>query len=238
MTGTTYTLRVINESSSLWDMCVYQVDPDLGPSNAMSLAWFSKPSQPTTTLTFKWTIDYSFVWAETGQLIPGVYFDATQNWPADPSIVAPSTPDKAGNQVGFTKSGGAFTFTSTPVRDAKPGLLYIQQETTIPENQASVGIGMSGAGAFAVQAKPNIRLNLSPHPVYWLAAGSFAQGEVLDIGAINGPTDVRFPPNVYSMTAVLNALNQWTVKPTGQVNALEHKRVVAQEHRNQLAGAK
>jgi rhizosphere induced protein len=237
MSGTTYTLRVVNKSNSQWDMCVYQVDPDIGLPNVMSLAWFSKSAHDGTSVTFRWTLDYSFIWAETGQLVPGVYFDATQIWPADPTIVAPATAQKAGNQVGLTKSDGAFTFTSTPTPGASSGSLYIKQDGTIPSNRVSVGVGMSGSGTFAVQGKPNINLNFTPHPVYWLAAGSFAQGEVLDIGSINNPTDIRFPANVYSLTAVLDERNEWSVKSTEQVNARDHKRIVGQ-HRNQMAGSR
>lgn len=235
MSGTTYTLRVVNNSGDLWDMCVYQVDPDIAVSNVMSLAWFTKTASDSTTVTFKWTIDYSFVWSETGQLLPGVYFDATQVWPADPQIVGTSTKDKAGNQVGFGYKNGAFSFTSTPTPNAQQGSLYVRQDDSIPKDTASVGIGMGGSGTFAVQAKPNVNLNFKPHPVYYLAAGQYHQGEVLDIGAINNPTDVRFPANIYSMTAVLDEANRWTVSPTKGLNSRDYKRVIAQ--RDELAGA-
>jgi hypothetical protein len=237
MSGTTYTLRVINNSSSLWDMCVYQIDPDIGNPNVMSLAWFTKAAQPTTTVAFTWTLDYSFVWDETGQLVPGVYFDATQTWPADPKTVGVSTPTVAGNQIGLTNDQGAFTFTSTGTSGARPGSLYISQDGTIPPNKISVGIGMSGAGTFVVQGEPNIHLSLTPHPIYWLAAGTFTSGEVLDIGEINNPVGITFPVNTYSMTATLGQDDMWTVTPTSQVNARDHRRPAAQ-HRNQLAGSR
>lgn len=237
MSGTTYTLRVINDSDSLWDMCVYQVDPDIGVPKVMSLAWFTKPAMPTTTVTFTWTVDYSFIWCETGQLIPGVYFDASQHWPADPKVVRASTPAIAGNQIGFTDDKGAFTFTSTETPGAREGSLYVNQDGTIPPNKVSVGLGMSGAGTYAVQGKPNVHLNFTPHPVYWLAAGTFTTGEVLDMGEINNPVAITFPVNTYSLTATLDQSDLWTVNQTAQVNARDHKRPAAQ-HRNQLAGTR
>jgi rhizosphere induced protein len=238
MASTQYTLRVVNQSSNFFDMCVYQEDPDLGVQDALSLAWFAKPAYPTTTVVFRWTIDYSFIWSETGELIPGVFFDASQVWPADPSVNGVSSPDHAGNQIGFSHpSDRAYTFTSTPTPGARTGSLYIKEDATIPLKRAAVGIGMSGSGTFAVQSQPNMNLNFTPHPVYYLAAGTFSEGEVLDIAAITNPTDVQFPPGVFSMTATLLENNSWKVGPSANTNAMEHKQIIA-SRRQQLVGAR
>jgi len=234
MAGTQYTLRVINNSKSFWDMCVYQMDPDLAAKGAMSLAWFSKPAYSTTTVKFNWSIDYSFTWSETGELVPGVFFDATQVWPADPSTVGVSTATAAGNQIGFTYPGRAFNFTSTPTPGAKAGSLYIKEDGSIPEGRASVGIGMSGAGTFAFQGMPNVTMNLTPHPVYYLVAGSYVQGEVLDIATMTDAVSIQFPDNVYSMTATLSSVNTWSVAPSAQVNSLKYKQVIAEERSKML----
>lgn len=227
MAGTQYTLRVVNDSTNFVDMCMYQEDPNIGVPKVMSLAWFAKPAYPTTTVVFRWTVDYSFVWSETGTLVPGVYFDASQSWPADPSVLSPSTEVKAGNQIGISHpSAGAYTFTSTPSPGAQKGSLYIKEDPNIPLKRASVGIGMSGAGTFAVQSQPNLNLTFTPHPIYYLAAGTYTQGEVLDVGSITNPTDIRFPAGVFSMTARLGEDNSWKVDPTRSVNALEQKQVI------------
>ncbi|WP_202919386.1 hypothetical protein [Saccharothrix deserti] len=221
-------------STNLVDMCVFQKDPSIGVPDVMSLAWFAKSSHPTTQQTFRWTIDYSFVWSETGTLKPGVFFDASQTWPADPGVVKPSTPTVAGNQIGFGRPEGAYTFTSAPTPGAEAGTLYVKQGSDLPLRQASVGIGMSGAGAFAVQAQPNLNLNFTPHPTYFLAAGTYQQGEVLNVGTITNVLPVEFPPNVYSMTATLNPDNSWTLVSTAEINALDTKDEIA-ERRGALA---
>ncbi|MCS7484053.1 hypothetical protein ACFFQW_31495 [Umezawaea endophytica] len=237
MTGTQYTLRVVNNSTNFVDMCMYQEDPNLGVPNVVSLAWFAKPAYETTTVVFRWTVDYSFVWSETGELIPGVYFDASQTWPADPSTVGTSTDTKAGNQIGFSHpSPNAYTFTSTPFPGAKVGSLYVTENPNVPLRRSSVGIGMSGAGTFAVQAQPNLNLTFTPHPVYYLAAGTYSQGEVLDIASMTNPTDIRFPDGVFSMTATLTKNNSWVVNDTPAANALEHKQSLT-DRRRVLAGA-
>ena len=81
--GTQYTLRFKN-NSTLPD--VYQKNPGQDiHKNLFPLAWFSKVCNPKTTFTFKWTIDCSFVWSETGELVPGVFFDASEVKDADPA---------------------------------------------------------------------------------------------------------------------------------------------------------
>ncbi len=209
MSGTKYTLNFVNNSSLTGDACVYQQDPDINDPNVMSLAWFCKPATPTTTVRFEWTIDYSFVWSETGKLQPGVMFTASQDWPADLT---------SSNQVQFTKVGGAYTFQNQQ-QGPQPGTLYVNQDGTITPNQASVGIGMSGSGTFAVQSQPNITAMFTPHPQYWITFGDFSQGEVLDITQITSDANIDFGVNNYSMTAILNADNTWTVEQTSATNA-------------------
>lgn len=48
---------------------------------------------------------------------------------------------------------------------------------------------------------------------YWVTAGDFEQGEVLDVTEIANAAAVVFPPGVFAMTAVLGANNTWTVSP-------------------------
>jgi len=208
--GTQYTLRFINNSQNTAVACVYQTDPDIGVPNVMSLAWFAKGAAPTTHVAFTWQIDYCFVWSEVGTLAPGVMFDASQAWDADLL---------ASNQVSFTCQGGVYTFANQQAGPS-PGSLTILEDSTLPANQAAVGIGVSKKPAYVVQAQPNWNLTFRPKPRYFITFGTFLEGEVLDVQSISHKAEVRFPPNVYSMTAILNPDNTWNVKPTSEVNAL------------------
>lgn len=230
VSATDYRLKVINNSTNYSDFCVYQQDPDLGVPDVHTLAWFSKPLFPSTVANFTWEIDYSFVWSETGVLRPGVLFEASQVWYADPG-------DMKQNQVLFTHLQQAYTFehgdaVGTPQR----GTLYIKEMSTIPLKQASVGIGMAGSGTFAVQAEPNQTLTFTPHPRYWITAGTYEQGEVLDIGAISDSAEIDFPPNVYNMTAILNPDNTWTVEATRDIDFPQLK-VERIRRRRELVGS-
>lgn len=205
----TYSLIFQNNSSNAGDVCVYQQAPDLGVPNVMSLAWFAKYTFPTTQVQFSWQINYNFVWSQTGVLVPGVMFIASQS---------PSANLSSSNQITLDYQQSAYEFTNQTV-GAEPGSLYITETQNIPLSQAAVGIGMSGVGTFVVQAQPNLNLVFTPHPTYWITFGTYQPGQVLDIEEINNPAQITFPPNVYSMTAILQPDNTWTVQPTQAINA-------------------
>ncbi len=207
--GVQYSLNAVNNSTQQGNICVYQSDPNVNDPRVMSLAWFSKPVAPTTKTKFTWTIDYSFVWSETGTLTPGVIFDASQNPPADLSVT---------NQITFTQAGGAYNFINQTTGPSA-GNLFILEDGNIPSFGASVGIGMSGAGTFAVPSQPNTTLIFSPHPKYWITFGNYMPGEVMDITSISQEAEIAFPINVYSMTATFGADNTWTVGTTAAANA-------------------
>ncbi len=199
-----YSLTFKNNSTRSGSAAVYQTSPNL-PPGAMSLVWFSKFANPNTQIVFQWQIDYSFVWAQTGVLKPGVVFLAAQMWQADLS---------SSNQVTFSQQGGMFTFQNQGP-GPQQGTLYILENNTISLNQAAVGIGMSGAGTFVVQALPNYKLSFTPQPQYWITFGDYIQGQVLDVTTIPSPARVDFPAGVYSMTATLNQDDSWTIQPSG-----------------------
>lgn len=201
---TNYSLTVVNNSTQFQNLCVYQKPVDLGVPNAMSLAWLTAPAWPTTTVTFNWTLDYCFVWSQTGSLQPGVTFKAQQTWAADPD-------DLTKNQVLFSYENNAFTFQhGNAAGTAQLGSLYIRELSGVPVSTATVGIGMSNAGVFAVQAEPNMNLVFTPHPEYWLTAGTFEQGAVLDIEQITNEAAVPFD-GTFDMVATLSSQNTWTV---------------------------
>lgn len=79
---------------------------------------------------------------------------------------------------------------------------------------AMVGIGLSNAATFAVPAQPNVNLVFTPHPEYWVTAGTFTHGQVLDIEEITNEVAVPFDAT-FTMTAVLDSQNNWTVTPVG-----------------------
>ena len=203
-TGQTYSIVFENDSPNNWTFVCFQNQPTGLPNDYVSLAWFAQPAAPNTKIIFSWQIDYSFVWSQTGTLTPGVVFTASQTFPTQGLT--------AQNEISFTREpNGAFNFVNQTTGPS--GALTINQESTIPFNTASVGIGMSGAGTFAVPAQPNINVTFVPTPTYYIAFGqSVQQGEVLNIAQFSDVKQVIFPVNQYEVTAVLQANNTWSIQ--------------------------
>lgn len=199
--GQTYSITFSNNSSTPGTACLYQQDPNhLG--NVLPLAWFARPAYQGMSVIFSWTIDYSFFWAETGTLMPGVQVNPGQTIPADTQ--------NSNNIVLSAPAPYDFRF-GNPQRGPQPGTFYITCDATIPTNTATVGIGMSGAGTFAVQAQPNYNNVFTPHPSYWLTFGNYQQGQALDVYGMGESVEVSFPGNVYDMRVTLNPNNTFTV---------------------------
>jgi hypothetical protein len=181
---------------------MYQTDPKFDQEdNVMSLAWFAKTAHPDTKVNFEWDVDYSFVWSETGELKPGVVFEASQVLSADLNN---------SNAAVFDYDSNAFLF-EAPISNGKAGSLQISETGNIPFDTAAVGIGMSGAGTFVKPAQPNKKLKFTPHPVYWITSGTFEQGEVLDIEELTNSQKLVFAPNQYSITVILQEDNTWKI---------------------------
>jgi hypothetical protein len=110
----------------------------------------------------------------------------------------------------------SYSFSTPQTAGAQSGTLYIHQEKTIPPQPEDgtvtvAGIGMSGVGTFVKQVEPNMLLEFTPHPEYWITFGNYTQGEVMDITEISSTAQINFAPNVYSMKAILNEDNTWTI---------------------------
>ncbi|PSL55998.1 hypothetical protein B0I31_104289 [Saccharothrix carnea] len=202
--STRYTLDVRNDSTQFQDLCVYQHAVDLGVPNALSLAWLTAPAWPDTTVTFEWDLDYCFVWSAAGSLRPGVRFEARETWPADPEGLTE-------NQVLFDYADGAYRFVpGKATGDPQLGSLYLDVLPSVPAGGAAVGIGLSHAAVFAATAQPDETLVFTPEPNYWLTAGAYAAGEVLDVEQIDDVVQLQYGGTSH-LTAVLNADNTWTI---------------------------
>jgi rhizosphere induced protein len=184
---TAYSLEVQNNSSGFTNFCMFQSPPDTNLGvQVETLAWFVEPAYPTTTVTFTWDVDYSFCFSQAGPLSPGVTFTASQVWSADPL-------NPVQQAVQLHHADNAYTFQRLPASQTRhPGNLYIEQGRDVPLREASVGIGMSGSGTHAVEAQPNLHLIFTPHPRYWLVAGDFAHGEVLDMAELSNPIEIDY----------------------------------------------
>lgn len=199
-----YNVTIMNESAlDGMNAILFQETPSL-PSDAVTLAWMSKMCHPSTSVEYQWNIDYSFVWGQVGTLVPGTQFVAGQILAAD--LIE-------NNLVTLSYVDGGFEF--GPLGSSgKNGSLTIKEDGSVPGpgsvDQGSVGIGMSGAGTFVVPTLTNAGVEFDPKPTYWVAFGSFASSEVMDISELTTPAQVTYPDGLTSAKAVYDG-KEWTI---------------------------
>jgi len=203
-----YTLRVKNESSNNTNFAVFQEVPNTSAlGNVFTLAWFSKYAFVTTTAEFGWSIDYSAIWSRPGQeLRPGVVCKTGQTIPVDLN-------GKNSLVLTYSEEHDAFNF-EAPKEGAKGTILTacdssVPNSLTTPSAAAGVGIGMSGSGVFLADTQPNMEKVWTPKPRYFVIAGSYKQGEILDVQTVFGKAKEIVFNGVSTVELTLNDRNEW-----------------------------
>jgi len=202
--GTVFQINFVNNSINPGTFMVFQQDPNMAMPEITSLAWVTKFANPNTQGFFSWSINYNFSWRENESVTSEITSGTSQSFPAGEDLLTM-------NGITLTYDKG-YSFID-PIDQSPAGSMYIKQDGTIPLKQATVGIGMSGAPAFMVQAQPNMELVFTPQPEYWIAFGEFIQGQIIDIQEMTSSAQVLFPPGITKMKATLNADNSWTIIP-------------------------
>lgn len=198
---TTFTVSAMNNSMNRGSFMIFQKPQNFSQGNVFSLAWMARMCSPQTNTAFNWKQDYAFSWSQTGQLVPGVRFTASQMIPADP---------KNQNSIRLDYNG-SFSF-QDPNPGGSSGTLTVQDSASIPMNKAAVGIAMSGSTIYASQAQPNTNQIFTAQPNYWIAFGNYQEGEVLDISRIWNTAALNFPPGVTRINVTLNQDNTFTIQ--------------------------
>lgn len=203
-TGQPYSLTVFNENAKWQQFALYQTIPQIiGPSvDPVSLAWMvggaaaGTPDQPSQS-SFNWTIDYSvtvgYIQQQGSVASPRSFQTASQT-----SVMIDTQ-----NTVAVTYQGpfpfGAPGFPTGPT-DGTKGLIVAKADATIPTTptQASknvyvnVGIAMANKPTIAVQLEPNLTYQFTPKPRYYILAGSFVQGQVIDTATSSSAYEITF----------------------------------------------
>jgi len=198
----TFTINFTNNTNIAGDFCIFQRNPDHMNPNIFPLAWRAQAAAPHAMVPISWNTDLYFFWAKTGPLQPGIMFNAGQAFPTDLTRA---------NMITLTKRDGNYAFVDQ--RDwHQQGVLNVTADATMAHQQASIGYGMSGASAFAVQAQPNMSFVFAPRAEYWVTFGDIPQGQVLDPEILTNVAKVEFPHGIFSMNVTLNEDHTWTIK--------------------------
>ena len=192
--GTTYTLECINNSVADWVFYIYQKMPQQ-PRQVFSLAWFASPYKisPGSHIEFDWSIDYSFVWGNSGIVQPGVNYNAGGSKPCSLT---------GNNQTTFSLDDNAPQL-SEPTTGGQAGSLTVNQAGNVPNLMFATGIGMSGQGTFVQQALQNAPQVYTPEPIYYVAAATQIQMGIVLAQTITGAKEVKYPQSLYKLTATL-----------------------------------
>lgn len=182
-----YSLRLTNNSPLGGNMCLYQRHPDQeSQADLFSLAWQCQNCPPGSTITFSWSLDFGFAWAETGPLGPGAIFEPAQSIGADPN-----TPGK--RSVIFRSADQGYDLEACP-GEPEAGYLNLQTDDSVPLNRMALALTVSGRPAFARPARPNLGFTFLAEPHYWVAFGPFETGQVLDYSELAMTTEIVFQP--------------------------------------------
>lgn len=182
---TNYSLSVKNNSTNDVRFAMFQQAPDVvSGQNVFTLAWFSKYAYVGTSVQFGWSIEYSAIWSRPGQILrPGVTCKTDQSVDMDLNGVNTVS-------LGYDNANDAFFF--GPSSAGTKGSIFTNCDETVPNSKttptaaAGVGIAMSGAGTFLVATQPNINVTWVPKPKYYLVAGNYQTGQILDVQTIMG----------------------------------------------------
>jgi hypothetical protein len=186
-----YSLTVENQAPSGNFVCVYTTMPGQEQlHNVFSLAWFTSGIESGDHAKFEWDLDYSFAWSKTAALGHGVISKTWSQRPADPAIT-----DR--KRVIFRQGDYSYEFRD-PISDTNPQApsgsesLLIHCDETVKFHDASIGLGISGTAAIAIEAQPNNEFVFTAHPAYWVVAGNFIKGQVIDINRMSNPYEVVY----------------------------------------------
>ena len=177
----------------------------IGTQNPMTVAWLVQPCAPGNTVVFNWSIAYSVMWSQTGNLAPGASFVTYGSANVDPS---------QGDIQKFGLLGPAYSFLGPYASKGNPGTVGIACDGTVQNNQVSLALGMANKPVFACAAQPNINITFTPKPKYYLAFGQFQQGQIVDVATMSNSIELNYQAKgTYSFTAAIDAFNTWSLSP-------------------------
>jgi hypothetical protein len=207
-----YSLTVINNSEQQKPTFALFATLPVDSSNAsLALAWITQQIDTHNHYTFTWNIEWGFAWAGQGT-DEGVQWSAGGSLPADPLSSNGCAAELAyDNDFSLTPSPHAATGDKLWITDAPT--------VPVPSKQAcSVGVSLNGSPACVIDAGPNLTQTFTLHPTYYIDAGEYATGQMVDGSSVTAFQKVAFANGVYALTATLNQDNTWSMKPTAEVN--------------------
>ena len=78
--------------------------------------------------------------------------------------------------------------------------------------------GRSGNCSVATDAGPNLGQTFTLHPTYYIDAGNYVKGQMVDGSSVSSYQTLAFADGNTALTAILEQDNTWTVQQTSEVS--------------------
>jgi hypothetical protein len=211
--GEQFQLTLKNESDQPGlTFAVYTViDAITNAAETLSMAWQTKRINKGNKVTFKWTLDYSFMFSTQGAQAGAV-------WSENGSIDVSST-NRSQNSVLLDYDGDYLLSYNPGAHAVKDGYIFLDTSASVPRYTTEGGPSVALAIAVGDHGTPspavagNSGLNLAHefivHPTYFIRAGQMELGQMADLSTTTGLQKVAFEPGVYQAYWTLTEDNTW-----------------------------
>jgi hypothetical protein len=207
-----YSLTVINNSEmSRPTFAVFTVLPSMATNDSVSLAWLTQLINQHNQYRFTWDITWQFAWAAQG-------IAADYQWNGSGTLAA--NPLSSSQCAALFDYDGDFELLPTD-GNADGTHLSITDSPRVPRpsvKPSSVGLTLDGKAVCAIDAGPNLLHSFTLHPTYYIDAGNYVNGQMVDVDAVTAFQELAYEGGNTALTATLSPDNTWTVQPSSSVN--------------------
>lgn len=210
-----YRLTVVNNSGLDMPPPTFAVFADLPISSnyaSLSAAWLTQPVADGNQYTFEWDITWGFAWSASGKQA-GYIWSGSGKLPANPNSTS-------GCAATLTYEGGDFhLLPSSGTPDGST--LTITDSVMVPgpkTKPSMVAVTLNGEPVSVTNAGPNLTQTFTTHPTYYIDAGRYTKGQMVDASSVTRFQELSFTNGETALTAILQKDNTWRVEPTGNVD--------------------
>lgn len=207
-----YSLTVINDSELVQPtFAVFATLPAMSSYETLNLAWLTQQINEGNQYVFTWDIEWGFAWSAQGT-------STGYRWHGSGKLAAdPNSSSECAATFGYNGD-----FELTPRAGTPNGYtLWVTDSPTIPlpdSKPSSVAVTLSGSSACATNAGPNLFQNFTLHPTYYIDAGNYVQGQMVDGASVSAFQKLEYAKGNNALTVTLNEDNTWSVENSDQVN--------------------
>ena len=173
----------------------------MGCSNPKTIAWLVQPCVAGESVKISWTVAYTVLWSNTGNLTHGTHVPTHGSVNVNPF---------EGDIETFGKNAQGYSFLGLFPSRSNPCSVGIKTDNTVVTGQVSVGLGIDGHPVLMCPAQPNLNITFTPRPKYYLAFGQYTQSSIVDVNKMSSYIELDYASSdTFSFTATIDASNQW-----------------------------